>query len=657
MPQGPSAWFDARVYLSVVAALLLIIVYYNPYIAVLGAIVLFVLYKYGRERSLVRQRELAQYLEAMACNRDVAVQYALQNLPVAIALVDEEGIINWSNSVFNAWSPQPAKQGQPIFAAWPDLVPHYIWGKSGTNVIHGANDRYYQVLYRPVEPQGKDDKRYMLIYIMDITASERVKAQCYGARPVVGLVQVDNFDELMQGVDEATRSAITAAVGGLLLDWAASRGGLLKKYAEDRYVIFMTRQALDSLVADKFDILDKVRAIKAGNKIPVTLSISLAAGEEEPGELGRRAEQGLDLALGRGGDQAAVNIGGNLEFYGGKAKAVEKHTRVKARVVAHAIREALTEATNVLVMGHGGEDFDSLGAALGIVKMARVVGKDVHVIVSQPGNALSKLQELLLEYREYAGVFIDAAAAERYLQPGTLLFVLDTHRPSLTAAPALLSRVEKVVVIDHHRRSEEFVTNPLLVYLEPSASSTSELVTELLQYFTDSLDLTRLEATALYAGIIVDTKNFAVQTGVRTFEAASYLRRAGADPSLVRRLFRVDFASLVQRAEVLRHTELLPGGVALAVYPRRDTNAQVIAAQTADALMNAEGVRVSFVLWPWEDGVAVSARSNGEVNVQALLEELGGGGHQTVAGAQIRQTTVQEVRQRILALVQEHLKE
>lgn len=657
MPQGPSAWFDARVYLSVVAALLLIIVYYNPYIAVLGAIVLFVLYKYGRERNLARRRELAQYLDAMAFNRDAAVQYALQHLPVAIALVDEEGTLHWSNSVFADWAPQPVEQGRPVYTAWPELVPDRIWGRTGTDVIHTPNDRHYQVLYRPVDTLPGDGKRYMLLYILDITASERVKVHCYGVQPVVGLVQLDNYDELMQGVEETARSAIITTVGGLLLSWANGRGMVLKKYAEDRYMLFMTRQVLDGLLADKFDILDKVRAVKAGNRIPVTLSISVAAGGDSPSELSRRAEHGLDLALGRGGDQAAVNLDGKMEFYGGKAKAVEKHTRVKARVVAQAIREAMTEATQVLVMGHGGEDFDSLGAALGIVKMARVMNKDVHVIVGQPSSALSKLQELLAEYEEYSGVFIDVATARRYIQTGALLFILDTHRPSLTAAPDVLAQADKVVVIDHHRRAEEFVANPLLVYLEPSASSTSELVTELLQYFTDSLDLSRLEATALYAGIIVDTKNFAVQTGVRTFEAASFLRRAGADPSMVRRLFRVDFASMVQRARVLSHTELLPGGVAMAIYPERDADAQIIAAQTADMLMNAEGVRVSFVLWPWEDGVAVSARSHGEINVQALLEEMGGGGHQTVAGAQIRHTTFDAVRQRIIALLQQQLKE
>lgn len=657
MPQGPSAWFDARVYLSVVAALLLIIVYYNPYIAVLGAIVFFVLYKYGRERSLARRRELAQYLDAMAFNRDAAVQYALQHLPVAIALVDEEGTLHWSNSVFADWAPQPVEQGHPVHTAWPDLAPSRIWGRSGSDVLHTPDDRYFQVLYRPVETLPGDGKRYMLLYITDITASERVKVHCYGVQPVVGLVQLDNYDEIMQGVEDAARSAIVTTVGGLLLDWASGRGMALKRYAEDRYVLYTTRQVLDGLLADKFDILDKVRAVKAGNRIPVTLSISMAAGEEAPGDLNRRAEQGLDLALGRGGDQAAVNINGKMEFYGGKAKAVEKHTRVKARVVAQAIREAMAEATQVLVMGHVGEDFDSLGAALGIVKMARVMDKDVHVIVSQPSSALEKLRELLAEYEEYRGVFIDAAAAQQYVSPETLLFILDAHRPSLTAAPDVLSHTDKVVIIDHHRRSEEFVTNPLLVYLEPSASSTSELVTELLQYFTDSLNLTRLEATALYAGIIVDTKNFVVQTGVRTFEAASFLRRAGADPSMVRRLFRVDFASMVELAQVLSHTELLPGGVAMAVYPERGGDAQIIAAQTADTLINVEGVRVSFVLWPWEDGVAVSARSNGDVNVQALLEELGGGGHQTVAGAQIHHTDFATTRQRILDALPQQLKE
>jgi len=318
----------------------------------------------------------------------------------------------------------------------------------------------------------------------------------------------------------------------------------------------------------------------------------------------------------------------------------------------------MEDASRIMVMGHAGEDFDSLGAAIGVIRMAREVGKPAQLAVSQPTTVLSRLQDILPDYQGYEEVLITPLEAEFAVDADTLLVVVDTHRPSLTAAPKLLTRLERVVIIDHHRRSEEFIASPVLVYIEPYASSTCELVTELLQYFKDRIDLTRIEATALYAGIIVDTKNFAVQSGVRTFEAAAYLRRAGADPNLVRQLFRVDIDTARNKAEVIRNTEVLFGSVAIGMCPEIIKNGQFIAAQTADMLLNLEGIRVSFVLCPIEEGViALSARSNGDVNVQMLLEKVGGGGHQTVAGAQLNGVTLQEAHQRIVELITEVYKE
>lgn len=384
--------------------------------------------------------------------------------------------------------------------------------------------------------------------------------------------------------------------------------------------------------------------------------MGVAADEPTIALLAQRAQAGLDLALGRGGDQAAVHVDGKMHFYGGKARAVEKNTRVKARIVAHAIREMIVDTENVIIMGHTGEDFDSLGAALGIAKMAKYLSKDVKIVVSNSSTAIDKLADFLGNYAEYQGLFINEFQALNEAHAKTLLFVVDTHRPGLTAAPELLTKSEKVIVIDHHRRAEEFILNPLLVYMEPSASSTSELVTELLIYFDDKLDLTRLEATALYAGIVVDTKNFAVQTGVRTFDATAYLRRSGADPALVRHLFRVDFDTIRHRAEIIRTAQMLEDGVLIAVCPREVKNAQMVSAQTADSMLNIEEVRASFVLFYLENGaIGVSARSQGDVNVQLIMEKLGGGGHQTVAGAQIKNASVEEVKLKITELMRKYL--
>lgn len=475
--------------------------------------------------------------------------------------------------------------------------------------------------------------------------------------PVIIILQIDNLDDVLQGLDDTQRNSLQAETHRLLVAWGCRFNGFLRKFSEDTYIGVFSQAELERMISERFEILDEVRALRTGNKIPVTLSMGIAANGGTVTERGEKAQSGLDLALGRGGDQAAVYISGEVQFYGGKAKVVEKNTRVKARVVAHAIRELMKEAPAVFVMGHDGEDFDSLGAALGVARMARHIGKPVNIVVGEDGMSFEKLQELLPEYAEYAGMFISSKQAEEKITSQTLLFVLDTHRSFLTAAPSLLDKVERRVVIDHHRRSEDFIPSPMLVYLEPSASSTSELVTELLTYFDEKIELTRLEAAALYAGIVVDTKNFAVQTGVRTFEAASYLRRSGADPVLVRHLFRVDMDAIKLRAQILTGTQMLPGGVAIAACPAEVKNGQIIAAQAADTLLSIEGVRVSFVLFPADGGVGISARSNGEVNVQVVMEAFGGGGHQTVAGAHIDKVDMGEARRRLENVIAEYIGE
>jgi len=656
MPQGPSFWFDTRIYLAVVAALLVVVAFYNHYLAVLGIVLLYALFLYGRDRHMERRKALSEYIESMTHNIDQASAYALQNLPLAIAIVDEKGQLYWSNGVLTDWMGD-VLPGQSLFDALPTLEVEKIWGKYGV-FTEKSGLKHYQIIHKPLEADKAGGQTFLILYISDITRSETIKAECQGAMPAFAYIQIDNYDDVLKGLNDTQRTAILAEVNRQLVDLVAGLSGFVKQYGEDTYVAIFSRMALIKLMETRFEILDKIRAIHGGNKIPVTLSLGVAADEPSIATLAQRAQAGLDLALGRGGDQAAVHVDGKMQFYGGKAKAVEKNTRVKARIVSQAIRELVEDSELVLVMGHGGEDFDSLGAALGVAKMARHDGRRIHVVVSQPGVAVNKLQELLPDYEGYEHVFITPSQADALVDERTLLFVVDTHRPEMTAAPDLLTRTERTVVIDHHRRSEVFISNPLLVYLEPSASSTSELVTELIQYYDDNIDLTRLEASALYAGIVVDTKNFAVQTGVRTFEAASYLRRAGADPTLVRQLFRVDFDTLRARAEILSNTEMLPGGVVVALCPQEAKNPQIAAAQVADMLLTIEGARVSFVLFHMEDnGVGVSARSQGDINVQVIMEQMGGGGHQTVAGAQLKNIGFTEARAQIVELINNYIQE
>ncbi len=474
---------------------------------------------------------------------------------------------------------------------------------------------------------------------------------------VFAFIQIDNLEDVLQGLDENQRNTLQSEVHQHLLAWCGRMHGFLRKYSEDMYMGIFSRQDLERMIGEKFDILDVVRELRVGNKIPVTLSMGVAASGLTMSERGQRAQTGLDLALGRGGDQAAVYVNGEVQFYGGKAKVMEKNTRVKARVVAHAIRELMQEAKDVMIMGHEGEDFDSLGSAMGVARMAAHLGKKVNIVVGEIALSFEKLQELLPDYTEYEELFLTVDEALELVTPKTLLFVVDTHRVFLTAAPKLIDIVERRVVIDHHRRSEDFIPTPMIVYLEPSASSTSELVTELVTYFDEKLELTRLEASALFAGMVVDTKNFAVQTGVRTFEAAAYLRRSGADPAIVRHLFMVDMENLKLRAAILAGSQSLAGGVVIAACPAEVKNGQIISAQAADTMLTIEGVRVSFVLCPGDGGVGISARSNGDVNVQVIMEAFGGGGHQTVAGAHIDGVDVPEARRRLEAVIADYIGE
>lgn len=659
MPQSPSFWFDTRIYLAVAAALLLVIVFYNPYVAVLGAILLLALYMYGRERHIEQQKAIHSYLDNMTHSIEQGSAYALKHLPLAMVIIDAKGTIYWYNDELKRWLDEaPAELAAPsIFEICPTLALDKIWGKAGRDVVE-TGSRYLQIIHEPVE-HGPDEQELMLLYLSDITASEQAQLECCTAMPVLAYIQIDNYDDVLQGLSEDQRTAVVSEVNKRLFAWAGEYEALLKRFAEDTYLAVFNRQGLDLCLQDRFDILDKVRAIHVGNKIPVTLSIGMAADALSVAELGEKAQAGLDLALGRGGDQAAVQVEGKMQFYGGKAKAVEKNTRVKARIVAQALRDIIDAADQVLIMGHVNEDFDSLGAAMGVARMGWHLDKPVNVVISHPGISVDKLEAMLADYSEYQNLFISPQQAVNIVTPDTLLFVVDVHHPAITAAPELLTAVERVVVIDHHRRSEEFIANPLLVYLEPSASSTSELVTELIMYFDDHVELTRLDATALYAGIVVDTKNFAVQCGVRTFDAAAFLRRAGADPGLVRQLFRLDFATVKSRAEIINQAEMLPGGAVISVCPAEVKNAQIVAAQVADMLLGVEGISVSFVLFLLEEGggVGVSARSQGDVNVQVIMEELGGGGHQTVAGAQVRNQTVDEVKRQIIDLSAKYIGE
>ena len=657
MPRNLSAWSDLCIHLVVIGVLVLVLMSYNLYVGAISLVIWISMVFFARERCRDRQERFERYCRDVVSNINQISNYAIENLPQAVLIVDSDGRLQWANEALESYLGQKPEQGMPIKSFWPGVILEPIWGMEGEYVF-AQGEKYYRAEYRPVVTESADSS-LMVFYVSDITDFEHLRRDHLLSRVVLAYIQVDNYDEVLQGLTEAERTALLFEVNRLLDDWSHGLGGFLRRVSDDLYLTIMDRKALDQALADKFDVLDQVRALRSANKLPVTLSLGVAVADSQTmGELGTQAQAGLDLALGRGGDQVAVQLDGKMQFYGGKAKAVEKHTRVKARVVAHALRELIEGSDEVFIMGHHNEDFDALGASMGVAKMARQVGRPVHIVLSDMNEGIDKFTDMLKEKDEYAGLFVRANDLLTITAAHPLLIVVDTHIPHLVAGPALLERISQVVVIDHHRRSEHCIANPLLIYIEPASSSTSELVTELLMYFSEDLVLSRLDATALYSGIIVDTKNFAVQTGVRTFDAAAYLRRAGADPVLVRHLFRTDYETNIAISKAKAYSNLYEGGLITTTCPEIIPNIQAIAAQVADSLLRIEGVRMSLVFFRLDaETVGISARSTGELNVQVIMENFGGGGHQNVAGAQVKNQKLEEVQAKAIELSKKYIEE
>lgn len=665
MPRNFSAWIDACIFLVIYGMTVAVLISYNFYMGAISALVWLCLAFFAQERCRDRQRKFESYFRDIASNVNPVTNYAIENLPQAILIVDAEQRLQWGNTALDSYIGTHIEQGTPVEDFWPEMNIKPVWGTSGADVFT-HDDHHYRVEYRPVfspvkaEGQAPAEAALMAFYVMDVTEYAQLQEAYHKSRLVLAYIEIDNFDEVLQGLTESERTALLFEVNRMLDEWMHRLGGFLRRIRDDFYVAVMERRALDQALTDKFDILDQVRSLHNSNQLPVTLSFGVVVSDRQtPDELGRQAQQELDLALGRGGDQAVVLVDGKPQFFGGKATAVEKHTRVKARVVAHSLRDLLMGSDAVYVMGHQNEDFDALGAAIGVAQMARQLKKPVHIVLSSMNDGIDKFTELLLDKPEYEGLFLrEEELLVNMTAAHPLLVVVDTHIPHMVAAPKLLTRVSRVVVIDHHRRSENCIASPLLMYLEPSSSSTSELVTELLMYFSDDLALGRLDATALYAGIVVDTKNFSIQTGVRTFEAAAFLRRAGADPVVIRHLFRSDYETNRTIAKAEAASKFYDGGLIVTTIPDSQPNIQAIAAQAADSLLRIEGVHMSIVVFQLaSDVVGISARSSGEYNVQVIMEAFGGGGHQNVAGAQIKNGDLQTLTEDVVETAQKFMKE
>ncbi|MBF1685975.1 MAG: DHH family phosphoesterase [Selenomonas sp.] len=657
MPRNLSAWVDLTIHLIVMLALALVTFCYSTFVGAAALLLWAVLAAFAWERCRDRERRFERYCMGIIRNVSEVMNYAVDRLPQAILLVNQEGHLEWCNHQLGDALGEMPEPGTAVADFWPHFNIESIWGTEGEHRFSHAGHSYR--VYHRMVAESYHSEPLIALYVEDETEYAALEKRYYGSRTALLYIQIDNYDEIMQGQSETEKSMLLLAVHEKIDGWVGGLGGFLRSISDGEYVALLDRKSLDHAIAEKFDILDQVRKIINTKGMPVTLSIGLSlAAEQTLRELGEEAEAKLDLALGRGGDQVALDISGKTQFFGGKAKAVEKHTRVKARVVAHALRDIMENSDEVYVMGHHNEDYDAFGAAMGVACMARSLGKKVHIVLSEMNEGIDRIVDLVRKDEAYEGLFLRPGDITETPSLSSLLVVVDAHIPHILADPALLERIPKVVVIDHHRRSEHFIKNPLLVYIETASSSASELVTELLMYFGDNIRPTRLDATALYSGIVVDTKNFNVGAGVRTFDAAAYLRRAGADPVLVRTLFQSDYETTVSLARAKANAVYYPGGLIVGSLPDLLPNGQIIAAQAADGMLRVDSVRMSIYVFPLaSDVVGISARSSGEMNVQVIMEAFGGGGHANVAGAQVKGVPLDEVRAQVVEKAKAYIEE
>lgn len=639
---------NVRLFVLLTALMIAVVLYYN---LLLGCIffIVFLSVTVKVYDSISEQKEILwKQIEEAAVQLDIMVKKSLENLPLAVVIADKSRII-WRNSYYN----EKFKEDADIDKRVLNYINQSLNKKNVDNILD-IGDRRYSII-KKVEKVNDDD--IFIIYFFDVTEEFRFKKAYEDILPVIGLIQVDNYDEVMQGLDDLARALIVAEVDNKLNKWANSIDACLRKYENDSYIVFMTNEKLKQVEEKRFDILDEIRGIDAGNKIPITLSMGIASYNDNIRNIYMDSDTALDLALGRGGDQAVVKRKNRIAYYGGKTQAVEKRTKVKARVISHALGQLISESSNVIIVSHNYIDMDGLGSAMGIWRASREYGRNAYIILDTVNTTARNFLGRIMEDDEHKSAFVDADQVDDLIDERSLLVVVDTQRSTYMTYPEILKKVSRIVVIDHHRKTDDSIEKAILTYMEPYASSTSELITEILQYMKDRVEMDRIEAEALLAGIMLDTKNFTYKTGVRTFEAASFLRRMGADSTHVIQLFKDDIQTYSVRAEIVKTAEFMDNGVAISICPPDVDNVQLLVAEAANELLNIKGVEAAFVMSQVNDTVIISGRSMGDINVQLILEKLGGGGHLGIAGAQLPDTSILEAKKLLHEAIKKYFEE
>ena len=636
-----------KIYLVIIAVLLTIICISNINL-VLPAILFYILVVgYAYWSSEKRKEELSEHIEHLTFSVDKAAKGTLINSPFPLIILETNGntinidINNYLDSILKELK-QSLENGE------------FVKNKNiNQSIVIGS--KTYKLLGEYIELRNKQS--IFTLYFMDNTELIKTEEKYINSQNCIGIIMIDNYEELMQRVENEDRSTFIAQIEKNIYEWATHFEGLVIKSERDTFVLIFEQKYLSEIENKKFNILDEIKELEWTNKAQFTLSIAVSNEGSSNYEKYKSAQAGLDIVLGRGGDQAVVRENGKYVFFGGRAQEVEKRTKVKARTVAHALKELILEAENVMVMGHSNSDMDCIGSSMGIYRLARSLGKNAYIVNNSYGIGLENFMEKAKEDDEYKNVIINKSEALAKISPETLLIVVDTSKKNYVEIPELLEETEKIVVIDHHRRSTEYIEDATLMFHEVYASSAAELVTEILEYSQEKIELTELEAEALYAGIMMDTKNFTFKTGVRTFEAAAYLRKYGIDTIKVKKWFQSDLATYNKISKIVEKAEVLEHAIAISIYDEQDKDANIICAKAADELLTISNIVASFVIGMMGDRVCISGRSIGDINVQLILEKLGGGGHITLAGAQVEGMTTEEVKTELINRINEYFSE
>lgn len=634
--------------LMVLTAIAIVIVgfIFKPLMATFMAIALIIMIVISAVLIKQALSKMDHYVDNLSGHISAGNNKAIKRMPIGLVVIDADDHIEWINQYMSEHL-ETNVISEPVNEVFPNILKQ-LERVQEIEIEHGQY--HYHVRYSEEEH---------CLYFFDITEEVHTNELYEESKPIIATLFLDNYDEITQNMNDTQRSEINSMVTRIISRWATEYNIYFKRYSSDQFVAYLNQKILAEIEDSNFEILSQLREKSVGYRAQLTLSIGVGEGTEDLIELGELSQSGLDLALGRGGDQVAIkNMNGNVRFYGGKTDPMEKRTRVRARVISHALKDILTEGDKVIIMGHKRPDLDAVGAAIGVSRFASMNNLEAYVVLNEEDidPTLSRVMEEIDKKPELKERFVTSDEAWDMMTSKTTVVVVDTHKPEMVLDENILNKANRKVVIDHHRRGESFISNPLLVYMEPYASSTVELVTELLEYQPTEQRLSRLESTIMYAGIIVDTRNFTLRTGSRTFDAASYLRAHGADTILTQQFLKDDVDTYINRSELIRTVEVQDNGVAIAHGSNDKIYHPVTVAQAADELLSLEGIEASYVVAKREDNlIGISARSLGGINVQLTMEALGGGGHLTNAATQIKGVTIEEAIEQLQQAITEQM--